>query len=1010
MIDVTKRRCLAADCMTIPSQNFPGEKLPLYCTNCKLEGMTDVVTRRCVGTDCMTRPTQNFPGCKRPLYCFKCKLEGMTDVTKKKCLGVNCRTTSKQNFPGEKKPLYCSKCKLEGMVNVYTKKCLGNRCLTVPTQNFPGEKLPLYCDKCKIKGMVDLYSRCQVAHCSRITSHIASKQIPSYCSDHKIKVRAAAVRVKIEPGIEATSKMTNQVIDQTTQARRTRGTKSTPVATQKKREESVIPKSLSISGHVSVKKKAKTTTTKTSVKTPSNLILLKTSSRKRKHVKTEEDAELLKNDNLHYKEKRMKKDQIAKIKKKKKKKKGKGEMTKTTKINNTNEANETNETNLKKMKKKNKRKKTELDPQLENEQSPWSEGEVDSRQFKEKKFKKDKEKKRKRKDKNEAEKKIAKEMENHSVINLKDLKPTIVEENVNASKDIGKTKKVKKTKKNKNKKENEKNSGKEKTKRDEKRKPSQSTSEINSKNSKFDQKENLKTAKRTKFIATENDNPEQGQMFRQDKQCEFNYDGIENDEDAYDSKRSKGENEGQTPEIDTYLISKIAKIPSVKANVEKKSKKQTIQEEGTKENDKVIGTVLMGEKDKDEAEVIAIDSEVLTTSELKETKETKKKRKEKRKPKKERRKEKQKRKDSPNKNENENDRVKNLQMEEKKNGEEGEKDKKRKKSRKKEKEKRLVKLLVQQIVKSNATNALSLINALIGDNKQQGQLAFIDNATTLQSGGNYPLAANDFNHTPQQQTGLDERRFTNGLLDFQSGVRSTYKIYPPSGEHFHSYPLHPKQSPLLPIPNQSPFLPNRVDQESKSLGFERQNSLQHLQNRPSSQFPNQTQPHPIMPFKNQEIHTNAINHSHHSPSQNQPYGFPYQARTAEKNTSDLRSNYNPMPGGDCSHLDGRNSDHETTRDETRGTNRFDYIHPSREEMMFQPRKRTALEPKFDREMGISHEKSGHEQFRFFKDNSKENFSYEEGNQRRAESGEKRGGRGRYRGRKRRRGRGRGRGR
>lgn len=88
--------------------NYPDEKTPLHCSNCRFDTMVNIRNKRCI--KCNKAQEQfNYPE-TTILYCFKYKL--MEDIKiSKKVLRVTIHNQIK-NYQTETQPLYCSKCKL----------------------------------------------------------------------------------------------------------------------------------------------------------------------------------------------------------------------------------------------------------------------------------------------------------------------------------------------------------------------------------------------------------------------------------------------------------------------------------------------------------------------------------------------------------------------------------------------------------------------------------------------------------------------------------------------------------------------------------------------------------------------------------------------------------------------------------------------------------------------------------------------------------------------------------
>jgi len=175
MTNIRHKKCIK--CKRIQASfNYPGKKGGLYCSKCKLDGMTDITSPICIKCK-NTHAVYNYPEEKKKLYCLKCKLDGMINIKSSKCIKCK-KIRASFNYCDEKKPLYCSKCKLDEMVDIIHKKCIKCK-ITTPVFNYSDEKKPLYCSKCKLDGMIDIIS----LKCKQIKCPIkGNKKYKGYCT------------------------------------------------------------------------------------------------------------------------------------------------------------------------------------------------------------------------------------------------------------------------------------------------------------------------------------------------------------------------------------------------------------------------------------------------------------------------------------------------------------------------------------------------------------------------------------------------------------------------------------------------------------------------------------------------------------------------------------------------------------------------------------------------------------------------------------------------------------
>lgn len=113
-----------------------------FCKNHKIENMKYYDYRKC---KCNKNCSFNYPTEKKPLYCGDCKLEGMVDVKNKKCITCN-KKIPNFNYPNEKTPLYCGDCKKDNMIDINHPKCKANDktlCNSRGNKKYKG-----YCSRC----------------------------------------------------------------------------------------------------------------------------------------------------------------------------------------------------------------------------------------------------------------------------------------------------------------------------------------------------------------------------------------------------------------------------------------------------------------------------------------------------------------------------------------------------------------------------------------------------------------------------------------------------------------------------------------------------------------------------------------------------------------------------------------------------------------------------------------------------------------------------------------------
>ena len=100
-----RKKCITCN-KKIPIFNNPNEKKPLYCGDCKLEGMVDIINKKCKCNK--KKPYFNYLNEKTPLYCGDCKKDNMIDINHPKCKANDktlCNSRGNKKYKG-----YCSRC------------------------------------------------------------------------------------------------------------------------------------------------------------------------------------------------------------------------------------------------------------------------------------------------------------------------------------------------------------------------------------------------------------------------------------------------------------------------------------------------------------------------------------------------------------------------------------------------------------------------------------------------------------------------------------------------------------------------------------------------------------------------------------------------------------------------------------------------------------------------------------------------------------------------------------
>ena len=188
-VDVKKRN-LCKECRKRASFNFLGEKIPLYCSEDKLDGMINITRKPCEHDKCIKEPIFNFPGEKIGIYCLEHLKTGMVDIRHRKC--TDCKTRASFCNIGDKTPTKCKMHKDSSMINLNIKKCIGKddmgkECTIYPSFNYRSEKTRLYCKEHSLDGMVNLNKikdRCSKT-CKEVPMYGYPNKRPESCIKHK---------------------------------------------------------------------------------------------------------------------------------------------------------------------------------------------------------------------------------------------------------------------------------------------------------------------------------------------------------------------------------------------------------------------------------------------------------------------------------------------------------------------------------------------------------------------------------------------------------------------------------------------------------------------------------------------------------------------------------------------------------------------------------------------------------------------------------------------------------
>jgi hypothetical protein len=188
MIDVKNKSCENINCIRLPVFNYPKTKPPRFCNYHKLNGMVNIKDKTCIYDGCKTIPIYNKEGETKALYCVIHKLEGMVDVKNKSCEAINCYIQPNYNYKNETRARFCNLHKLENMFDVKNKTCIHPNCTTIPNYNVDGETKALYCTSHKKCDMVDVKSKsCIYPNCKiRASYNIKGETKRLYCATHKL--------------------------------------------------------------------------------------------------------------------------------------------------------------------------------------------------------------------------------------------------------------------------------------------------------------------------------------------------------------------------------------------------------------------------------------------------------------------------------------------------------------------------------------------------------------------------------------------------------------------------------------------------------------------------------------------------------------------------------------------------------------------------------------------------------------------------------------------------------
>ena len=183
-MDLHHKRCIS--CKSKEAIFNVKDEKPLYCGDCKMEGMINIYGLKCEGCN-KTTPSYNYSGMKDKRFCKDCSLEGMINVKDKLCEKCNNKRPS-FNYSGESVPLYCNDCKTESMINVFYNICEAKDCKEIAWYNYEDESCSKYCKSHSMEGMINLkISLCIVEGCNLTASFNYIKETKElYCLTHKL--------------------------------------------------------------------------------------------------------------------------------------------------------------------------------------------------------------------------------------------------------------------------------------------------------------------------------------------------------------------------------------------------------------------------------------------------------------------------------------------------------------------------------------------------------------------------------------------------------------------------------------------------------------------------------------------------------------------------------------------------------------------------------------------------------------------------------------------------------
>lgn len=179
--------CNFNDCNKCPTYNYKGEKIRLYCSSHKLEGMVDIKNKHCENIDCTRLPVFNYPKTKIPRFCNSHKLTGMVNIKDKTCKFNTCTTIPIFNYVNEDKAIYCNLHKLIGMVDIKNKTCENINCYIQPNYNYKNETTARFCNLHKLQNMIDVKNKsCENIDCIKKANFNYKNMKSKFCATHKL--------------------------------------------------------------------------------------------------------------------------------------------------------------------------------------------------------------------------------------------------------------------------------------------------------------------------------------------------------------------------------------------------------------------------------------------------------------------------------------------------------------------------------------------------------------------------------------------------------------------------------------------------------------------------------------------------------------------------------------------------------------------------------------------------------------------------------------------------------